>query len=453
MATAVGVRRDSDAHSYTLKDAVDVSREIVKHLKENPQLLETEGVFRCSGNRQKIKEIIKNILEKRNVLKDSNYSIHDIICALKTVIPDDFINSPKAIKHLLQDEISITDFINSLVASKELNNCHIAEFLHNYFYLHKLASRYHEKNKMPVSNLLFLIPGQILKMINSSSLPPHSTPDEFMKLIKAITKPCKRALESSDYDQTYSDELYVHGVIYKNSTVSDHQEARINAIAKEQAKLAHLEKTKAYLGTKSNKSIVSNLQLARTIAIEDAETGVIHRETEVANLETEPSQQSNDEKVATHDIHGESSEQRLDKTKCKKSRKPFGKLLKRIKDNERRKNSEAINKGGQDPKKIGNEMDEMVRETNDNLLKLIKSLESFNQNNDANYDDHRRKEHDDHKRKEHEEQQECMEIIEALEKTVEDFAEKCTVMALEESILLAAQAVKKIDKMRPSRSY
>lgn len=150
---------------YSVEDAARVFHALGELIEQNPALMNTEGVFRLSGNAKELPDIIKKILKQKNISQDK-ISIHNIVGALKLVIKDMMLlnaNDPniaslrEGMKAASSDPQKGVDAFNqvisNLAAAKDAKSQAVAEILHTYVHLAQIASAYQATNKMTPQNL------------------------------------------------------------------------------------------------------------------------------------------------------------------------------------------------------------------------------------------------------------------------------------------------------------
>ncbi|MGE3318236.1 MAG: Rho GTPase-activating protein [Candidatus Berkiella sp.] len=150
---------------YSVEEAAAVFRAIGEMIDQNHELMNTEGVFRLSGEAKQLPNIIKKLLKNKDMSKD-NISIHNLVGALKLVIKElMLLNAEDPNIELLREGMqaassdpqqgidAFNQVITNLAADKSAKSQAVAEILHTYVHLAQIASNYQSNNKMTPRNL------------------------------------------------------------------------------------------------------------------------------------------------------------------------------------------------------------------------------------------------------------------------------------------------------------
>lgn len=151
--------------NYSVGDACKVSKVLLDIILSQPEKLKTIGVFRESGDKNNIDEIIHAILKPNHSTIDiKRYSIHEYIGAIKTVLQlrqnrftNSIFNEFSQKAALDPAKADITDLFAHLVQSEDYENILLAKTLYSYLQIAAMTFEYKEENKMSALNLGIII--------------------------------------------------------------------------------------------------------------------------------------------------------------------------------------------------------------------------------------------------------------------------------------------------------
>lgn len=198
-----------------IDDTVKIFREIAKLIEENPEVMNTEGVFRISAKAENLPEIIKRILSKKDI-SQKGYSIHDFIGTLKYALKENVLlkyenpylvylrkalndvnnANPESINSAVN---GVQQLIDNLGKSHDKKDQGIAEIMHTYIHLAHLAARYADTNKMTSNNLSVAAIGPLFY----NNIMITKDPMETLDLISRAGPVAAAAIESPDYQAPY----------------------------------------------------------------------------------------------------------------------------------------------------------------------------------------------------------------------------------------------------------
>ncbi len=193
---------------YTLQEAIMISRWVTQCLEGHPEWFREEGIFRLSGSKEDIDNTTKAILEKRDVSVNPHF--RDVyIGVLKNVLknsilvskddPDVIALSSAILSDSMQDKdksAALKSFIQKCSDSANPDKALLAEILHNYLHVLKLAEK-QEGNKMNANNLAIIFTPILIDKI--LQVPEIKNPMIALTFNSTVQNICVPLIAGNDY--------------------------------------------------------------------------------------------------------------------------------------------------------------------------------------------------------------------------------------------------------------
>jgi hypothetical protein len=188
------------------------------YVDANPELMRKEGVFRISAPASDLPGLTSDILSGKPL--DNKHDIHKYIGVLKSAIGQNILigadnESVQKLKDALNGikssdretirvaQESIHQFIQELNQSNDPDQLDLAEILHTYIHLNKIALQYANENKMQSSNLAIASTGPFF--LNNLPLSSQDS-DPFRVVVQMgqFNEAAEAAIQSAQYDEPYA---------------------------------------------------------------------------------------------------------------------------------------------------------------------------------------------------------------------------------------------------------